>query len=314
MDMLAYTPMDFNYLETLAKTFIIPGRQNHFIQKCILNNAPVRRIATAMNTSSAFTGLYTKNPLWYQQFDIRQIGILRGCHPIVDFEAADKCRLFLVTRKAMDFQVDFTSIPIDIFRDYNALVLNLTSMQDATEKCPYPELVAELQRLELNFTFTLEHGTKWSNFFKCSWQVWLCWKNYLKRKISLQQVFSQFPLLKYRYRGSFSSDYIPTFDNDTFAIIYTQPSIMQGELWILIANSRRSLYSPTFSVDPVSSSSSTNRWCQKHYNLIPAFAVCTPYMQRFISSSSDKKRLLEFSMLMYFKLEVITSSTSFLPM
>ena len=31
MDMLAYTPMEFNYLETLAKTFIILARQNQFI-------------------------------------------------------------------------------------------------------------------------------------------------------------------------------------------------------------------------------------------------------------------------------------------
>ena len=33
MDMLAYTPLQFNYLETLAKTFIIPAKQNQFIQK-----------------------------------------------------------------------------------------------------------------------------------------------------------------------------------------------------------------------------------------------------------------------------------------
>ena len=56
MDMLAYTLVEFNYLETLAKTFIIPGRQNQFIQEYIFNNAPVRRIAIAMNTNSAFTG------------------------------------------------------------------------------------------------------------------------------------------------------------------------------------------------------------------------------------------------------------------
>ena len=56
MDMLAYTPVEFNYLETLAKTFIIPARQNQFIQENIFNNAPVRWIAIAMNTNSAFTG------------------------------------------------------------------------------------------------------------------------------------------------------------------------------------------------------------------------------------------------------------------
>ena len=61
MDMFAYTPIEFNYLETLAKTFIIPARQNQFIQENIFNNAPVRRIAIAMNTNSAFTGSYTEN-------------------------------------------------------------------------------------------------------------------------------------------------------------------------------------------------------------------------------------------------------------
>ena len=56
MDMLAYTPVEFNYLETFAKTFIIPARQNQFIQENNFNKAPVRRTAIAMNTHSAFTG------------------------------------------------------------------------------------------------------------------------------------------------------------------------------------------------------------------------------------------------------------------
>ena len=49
MDMLAYTPVELNYLETLAKTFIIPARQNQFIQENVFNNAPVRRNAITMN-------------------------------------------------------------------------------------------------------------------------------------------------------------------------------------------------------------------------------------------------------------------------
>ena len=32
MDMLAYAPVEYNSLEILAKTFIIPARQNQFIQ------------------------------------------------------------------------------------------------------------------------------------------------------------------------------------------------------------------------------------------------------------------------------------------
>ena len=160
MDMLAYTPVEFNYLETLAKTFIIPATQNQFIQENIFSNAPVRRIAIAMNTNSAFTGSYTENLFGYQHFDIRQIRILRGGQPIVDFDAVDNCRLYVTTMKAMNFQGDIPSIPIDNFKNHYVLVFDLTSMQDATEKCHYPELVGEPLRLELNFTFPLDHVTE----------------------------------------------------------------------------------------------------------------------------------------------------------
>ena len=61
-------------------------------------------------------------------------------------------------------------------------------------------------------------------------------------KFALQQTINRIPLLKFRYLGSFPSDYVPTLDNDTFAIINTQPSIMQGEHWIMIANSCQKLY------------------------------------------------------------------------
>ena len=56
--------------------------------------------------------------------------------------------------------------------------------------------------------------------------------------VSLQQIINSIPLLKNRYRGSFPSHYVPTFENDTFAFINTQPGNMQGEHWIMIANFR----------------------------------------------------------------------------
>ena len=62
--------------------------------------------------------------------------------------------------KAKNFQVDTPSIPIDNFKDHYVLVFDLTSMQDATENCHYPELVAAPLRLDLNFTFALEHVTE----------------------------------------------------------------------------------------------------------------------------------------------------------
>ena len=144
----------------IITSFIIPARQNQFFHENIFNNAPVRRIAIAMNTNSAFTGSYIENPFWYQQFELRQIRILRGGQPSVDFDAADKCRLYVTTMKAMNFQYDFPSIPIDSFKDHYVLVFDLTSMQVATQNCQYPELVEEPLGLELNFTFPLEQVTE----------------------------------------------------------------------------------------------------------------------------------------------------------
>ena len=159
-DMLDYAPVEYNYLETLAKTFIIPARQNQFIQENIFNNAPIRRLAIAMNTNSAFPDSFTENPFWYQQFVLRQTRILRGGQPIVDFDTADNCRLYVTTMKAKNFQDDIPSIPIDDFKDQYVLVFDLTSLQDATENCHYPELVGEPLRLELNFTNPLENVTE----------------------------------------------------------------------------------------------------------------------------------------------------------
>ena len=60
---------------------------------------------------------------------------------------------------------------------------------------------------------------------------------------ALEQIINRILLLKFRFLGSFPSDHVPTLDNDTFAIINTQPSNMQGEHWIMIAKSCQKLYS-----------------------------------------------------------------------
>ena len=158
--MLAYAPVDYNYLETLAKTFVIPARQNHFIQENFFNNAPIRRVPIPMSANSPFTGSFSENPFWYQQFDLRQTRILRRVQSIVDFGISDNCRLYETTMNAMIFQDDFPSIPVDDFKDHYALVSVLTSMQDATSKFNYPELVEEPLRLELNLFHPLGNVTE----------------------------------------------------------------------------------------------------------------------------------------------------------
>ena len=208
MGMLAYALVEFNYLGTLAKTFVIAARQNQFIQENIFNNAPVCPIAIAMNTNCASTGSYTENPFWYQQFELRQIRTLRGGQPIVDFDAADNCHLYVTTMKAMNFQDDIPSIPIDNFKDHYVLVFDLTSMQDATENCHYPELVGEPLRLELNFTFSLEHVTELIVLGKRMSSVavdkfGVVGKTSKMDNLSLQQIINRIPLLEYRYRDFF---------------------------------------------------------------------------------------------------------------
>ena len=79
---------------------------------------------------------------------------------IVDFDAADNCCHYVATMKAMNFQHDFPSIPIDDFKDHYVLVLDLTSMQDATGNSHYLELVGEQLRPELFFTNPLENVTE----------------------------------------------------------------------------------------------------------------------------------------------------------
>ena len=163
MDMLAYTPVEYNFLEILAKTFIIPFRQNQFIQENIFNNAPIRRIAIAITqtlpllvlSQKAHSGIkdLISDKLEYSEWD-------RVGQPIVDFDTADNCRLYVTTMKAMNFQDDIPSIAIDDFKDHYVLVFDLTSMHDATENCHYSEFFGEPLRLELNFINPLENVTE----------------------------------------------------------------------------------------------------------------------------------------------------------
>ena len=79
----------------------------------------------------------------------------------------------------------------------------MTSIQDATESCYYPELVGEPLRLELNFTFPVERVTeitKWGieSFWLQLKQLVLLEKASLKINASFQQLFDRIPQLKYR--------------------------------------------------------------------------------------------------------------------
>ena len=130
----------------------------------------------------------------------------------------------------MNFQDDITSIPIDNFKNHYVLVFDLTSTQDATENCHYPELVEEPLRMELNFTFPLEHVTELIVLGERMFPVAIdnfgvVGKTSKMDNGSLQQIFDRMPLLKYRYRGSFPLTMFQLFTLAILPILIRNPAI-----------------------------------------------------------------------------------------
>ena len=149
-------PAQYIYMETIAKTFIIPSRQNLFIKKKLFNNAPIRRIAVAMNTNSAVAVSFHENPFNYWQFHLRELRIIRGGRVIVSLDTTCPCRPYVTTMKAMQFNEGFPARPLEAFQNHYNLVFDMISLQDAAEQLHYPELSGESLRLEMFFQFPLE--------------------------------------------------------------------------------------------------------------------------------------------------------------
>ena len=121
----------------------------------------------------------------------------------------------------------YPSVPIVNFKDHYVLVFGLTSMQDANEKNHYPEIVADPLRLEVKFLFLLEHGIELLVLENDCVRLQLKSLEFLESiaeadNSSLQHQISGNSLLKCRYLDSIPSDYVPTFDNNTFAFVNTQ--------------------------------------------------------------------------------------------
>ena len=152
---LAYAPVEYNNMETLAKIYIIPALQKQFMQENIFDNSPIGRITIAMNSNFAFTGSFAENPFWYQHFYLRYIRLLRAGQPIAHHDMTHYFSLYVTIMKAMNCQDGFPSIPVDNFKDHYVLVFDLTSMKDATEHCRYLESIGEPLKLELHFSSPL---------------------------------------------------------------------------------------------------------------------------------------------------------------
>ena len=115
-------------METIARTFIIPSRQNQFILKNLFKNAPIRRVAVAINTISAVAGSFHENPFSYQQFHLGELGIIRGGRATVSLDTTSPCQPYVATMKAMQFNEDFPALSIEDFQNHYLLVFDLTSL------------------------------------------------------------------------------------------------------------------------------------------------------------------------------------------
>ena len=147
-------------MKTIERIFIVPSRQNQYIQENVFNNAPIRRITIAMNTKSAVAGSFHKNLFNYQQFHLREIRIIRGGRAIISIDTTSPCRPYVTTMKARQYNEDFPALPLEDFQNCYHLVFELTSLQDAPEQLHYPELSGENLRLEMVFQFPLEQVTE----------------------------------------------------------------------------------------------------------------------------------------------------------
>ena len=113
-----------------------------------------------MISNTAFTGLFAENTFWYQKCNLRDVRTVRRRQLFVHHDTKDNCCLYVTTMKAMNFQNDIPSISVDNFKHHYVLVFDLTLVQDATERCHYPELIGEPLRLELYFSSPLENVTE----------------------------------------------------------------------------------------------------------------------------------------------------------
>ena len=97
-------PAHYNYMETIARTFIIPSRQNQFIQENVFNKAPIRRIAVAMNTNSAVAGSFHENLFNYHQFHLRELRTIRGGRAIISLDYGTE--VIVLGERLSNIQID----------------------------------------------------------------------------------------------------------------------------------------------------------------------------------------------------------------
>ena len=174
-----------------------------------------------MNTNSAFTGLYTENPFWHQQFDLRQIRILSGGQPIVNFDAVwyvpplcygnesnELSRWYPYSSNWYFQRPICTSVWFEFdARCYRKLSLPRASWRTkAGARLYLSSGTHSTELIVLGERMSLVTADKFGVVRKTS----------KVDNVSLQQVINRILLLKYPYCAYSPSDYVPFLDKDFF--------------------------------------------------------------------------------------------------
>ena len=233
-----------------------------------------------MNTNSASTGSFTENPFWYQKFDLRQIRILRGGQPTVEYDTSDKSCLYVTT---MNFGDDIPSV----------IVTTLNSLFSRWD--------------ELNNFSTWERYRSFcfgrTDVFSKSRQVWYRWKKTFNMdNVSLRQKIDRLPLFKYSYIGSYPCYQAPNLPSDQWSVCDHQHATQQDASGALEYDGKisTSVFLPIHLVAKITVSwgSTTNGWLQSGCRYFPASVDSTRFVLLF-SSSSDRKKCPGLMTLLY---------------
>ena len=150
---LLKSPARYKYTEVIPKTFVIPGGQQSWKYEDIFSKEPIRRMAIAMNTNTAFAGSNDTNPYHYQKFDLRSITIFRNGTPIVGtpLDTVDDKRLYIQSLTALAFANSGHGINLANFPNHFVMVFDLTSTEEASKEFIHPELTGTRLSIELMF-------------------------------------------------------------------------------------------------------------------------------------------------------------------
>lgn len=161
---LLKAPARYPYIETLAKSFIIPANQKSFVREAVFGTEPIRRLTLCLASHNNFCGNRSENPFHYQKFGLCRVEITRGNGIAIagtPLDLTNNVRAFHNTLSALGFQNGGNGITLEEFENHFVLVFDLTSSQEASKNLTlFPELTGAAISLELTFSASLTEAVE----------------------------------------------------------------------------------------------------------------------------------------------------------